>query len=74
MAGNENSGFASKRWSQERKQAARVKGGENCQAKGVGYRWNEKTGAAAGKAGGALSRGGRGRYADVSKPTHPRAK
>jgi hypothetical protein len=72
MAGNKNSGFAS--MSVARRRAVQALGGKNCQLKGTGHRWDATSGAAAGKAGGALSRGGRGRHADTSKPTHPRAK
>jgi hypothetical protein len=50
------------------------KGGIAAQAKGTGHRWNEKTGKAAGKIGGHISRGGRGKHQSTGTPTHPRAK
>lgn len=58
----------------ERRREIASMGGKAVQAKGTGHRWNEKTGKAAGKIGGAMSRGGRGKHASTGKATHPRAK
>lgn len=58
---------------EKRTEIARL-GGIAVQAKGTGHAFDSKTGKAAGKAGGHLSRGGQGKHADLRKPTHPREK
>lgn len=65
-------GFAS--FSPAKRTAVARKGGLEVQARGTGYQFDSKTGKLAGKKGGALSRGGRGRHASTGVPTHPRTK
>ncbi len=60
--------------SPERRREVAASGGKECQARGTGHSFTSKTGKAAGEKGGHISRGGRGKHADTSKPTHPRAK
>ncbi len=60
--------------SPERLREVAAMGGKECQARGTGHAFTSKTGKEAGKLGGHISRGGRGKHPDTSKPTHPRAK
>ncbi len=58
----------------ERRREIAQMGGKAVQAKGTGHAFNSTTGKIAGKKGGAMSRGGRGKHQSTATPTHPRAK
>ena len=70
--GTKTSGFAS--MSAARRREIASLGGKAAQAAGTAHQWDSHEAKAAGKIGGHISRGGRGKHADTSKPTHPRAK
>jgi general stress protein YciG len=55
-------GFAS--MSPERRAEVSAKGGRAAHAKGMAYRWTPEAARLAGRKGGAVSRGGRGRTTD----------
>lgn len=56
----------------EKRRQIASKGGKAAHAKGAAHTWDSKEAAAAGRKGGLLSRGGRGRkHEDESKPEEP---
>lgn len=70
--GTKTSGFAS--MTPERRREIATRGGKEVQARGTGHQFDSKSGKAAGKLGGAKSRGGRGQHQSTATATHPRAK
>lgn len=64
MAEKDNRGFAS--MSAEKQREIASKGGKAAHLKGTAHEWNSEEARAAGRKGGQVSRGGRGRLTDAT--------